>query len=150
MSKPREGANPEPYIERGGPRKSKDGGSYYAADEMRFRAQVEILDEDDKLDGLVVSWPLPYLFEQAPGLTNAILIGKKAQLGRLNDGLKALGYDPNTDDDIPYSPNVLPWLDSWFLAHRRPFQMTLNEKGFVDSTSLIKESNLPAWVSKHK
>lgn len=150
MPKPQGGEHPEPYIERGGPRKNKDGGSWYAADEMRFKIHVEILDEDPHTGGLTVSKSLPYLFEQAPGLPNAIIVGKKGQLARLNEGLKILGYDSMTDTDIPYSPNVLPWLDRWFMEHRKVFQMTLNEKGFIDSESAVKESLLPAWVAKRK
>jgi hypothetical protein len=150
MPRPQGGENPEPYIERGGPRKNKDGGSFYAQDEMRFKTQVEILDEDAHTDGLIITMSLPYLFEQAPGLPNAIIVGRKGQLARLNDGLKVLGYDPTTDEDIPYSPNVLPWLDRWLLVNRRVFQMTLNDKGFIASTSSVKETLLPAWVAKHK
>jgi hypothetical protein len=43
------------------------------------------------------------------------------------------------NDDMPYSTNVLPWLESRLQAAHKIFSVNLNDKGFVQSLTEIPE-----------
>jgi len=128
----REGAEiPMPYVEPGGMRQKKDGGTFYAESELRAKALLSILEPDGKYDGLTLTVIIPYIFDQSPNNPSAtIMYGKKGQIARAERLLRLAGFDFATDQ-IPYSPNVLPFLETMLKERDRVFTATTNDKGFV-------------------
>jgi len=136
---------PIPYIERGGPRESRDGKSkWFADDEPRFRVSMVVVD--GPCDGLEITYWLPYIFTNA-GNGECVLEGRKNQLKRMEEFLRAVGFD-TLNDSIPYSDNVLPAFNNIIQKRNEMFSVTLGDKGYVDSIVRIPASLLPKKSAK--
>lgn len=123
---------PVPRIQRGGARQSSAGGTYMAPDKMVFDALLEVDSPGHRFDGLNILCILTYGFEQIPGTTFAgITMSGKRDLERIESFFRAAGFD--LDLDIPFSNNVLPWLEGKLKEADRAFMVTTNEKGFIDT-----------------
>lgn len=133
---------PNPYIQRGGPRKSKDGGTWIADDEMRFKAILTVLDPGGQYDGLNLTATVPYVFEQKPGTTLVEAVGKKGQLERVEKFLRVTGFD-FVNDTLQYSPNILPALERLLQEKGAIFSVTLNDKGFISEMAQVPAAFLP-------
>lgn len=137
---------PTPYIAHGGVRHRKDGGTWIADDEMRFKYVFTILDPGGAYDGLTLVGNLPYIFEQKVGTTECEVLGKKGQLERMEKFLRVTGFD-FTGDTLQYSPNVLPQLEKMLQDKGSIFSVTTNEKGFIDDMAEVPANFLPKNLS---
>lgn len=137
---------PEPKIDPGGPRQGKNGQTYYAEDRLVFRAKLVVVGGDAATlpyKGLNVIYTLPYIFAQddlVPTLT--MFEGTAGQRKVLEDFLRLNGLDM-VNDDIPWSGNVLPWLEARLQAANKILSVRLNEKGFIAKDGL---SSVPAYL----
>lgn len=127
---------PEPKVQRGGPRKSQNGGSYIAPDKLVFSCILEVCD-GSQYDGLRMIDTHTYGFEPVPGTPDTmIMMEGKRDLERFETFMRVQGFNL-ADMVIPYSSNVLPWLENYMQASAKPFMITTNEKGFVDTRSAV-------------
>ncbi len=133
---------PEPKIQRGGPRKSPNGGTYIANDKLVFTANLEIV-EGSQYDGLRLSDIQTYGFEPVPGSGETMItMDGKRDLERFETFMRAQGINL-ADLVIPFSPNILPWLEKYLQENAKPFMVTTNDKGFIDTRSTIPAHLLP-------
>jgi hypothetical protein len=135
---------PEPYIKRGGMREGKDGKSrWFAPDELSVSAKLEVVDPGSPYKGLNIIYSFPYAFEMQPGTVFTMITAKAGRLVKIEEFLRIAGLD-FLNDDIPYSTNVLPWLEKRLQSAHKRFSVTLNEKGFVQTLTEIPDYLLPA------
>lgn len=136
---------PEPSIKRGGPRQgvSKSGKpyNYYQEDELAVTARLEIIG-DSPYAGLDIIYQFPYAFENVPGTQLTQLTLTQARLVRLEEFFRLLGFDVAAEE-IPWSSNVLPFLEERFKKEGKVFQVTTNDKGFVSQFASIPDFLLP-------
>jgi len=138
---------PQPKIQRGGVRQGKNG-KYIAPDKMVFHANLEVQSED-RFDGLTILSIQAYGFEPLGGTPFATVnIEGKRDLERIELFMRLAGYDFNKD--IPYAPNVLPWLEEELKRARKTFMVTTNEDGFIDSMSEVPAALLPKKAAPKK
>jgi len=125
---------PEPKIDPGGMRPGKNGTSYYAEDRLVFRAKLEILVGPYK--GLNIIHTVPYLFAQDDLVpTFTLFEGTAGQRKVLETFLTTAGLDM-VNDDIPWSGNVLPFVETKLQTANKIFSVRLNEKGYVDKEGI--------------
>lgn len=120
---------PDIKMKPGGMRPSKNGGSYYQPDEPVASAKLIVVGKGP-YKGLSVPYELPYVFAQYPGTMIAMTNGSAGQNKKWEDFLRAAGFD-FTNDEIPWSTNVLPSLEVLLQSRDKVFTMRLNEKGYV-------------------
>lgn len=137
---------PEAWIKRGGPRKSPNGGTYYAQDELSFTVMLVVKDKGP-YNGLEIPYVLPYGFENEPGTQMTLINAKQKALQRLEELFRAVGFNIQ-QEDIPFSVNVLPWLEKKFLSLGKIFSVTLNDKGYVERVTEIPDYLLPPEIIK--
>lgn len=133
---------PEPKIDPGGPRQGKNGQTYYAEDRLVARAKLVVV-EKGPYKGLNIVYTLPYIFTQddlVPTLT--MFEGTAGQRKVLEDFLQITGLDM-VNDEIPWSGNILPWLEARLQAANKIFSVRLNEKGFVAKDGIAP---IPAYL----
>lgn len=133
---------PEPKVQRGGPRETKSGGKYIAPDKLVFTALLEVCD-GSQYDGLQIADNHVYGFEPVPGSPDSMItMDNKRDLERFEIFMRVQGFSL-ADMVIPYSSNVLPWLEAYMQASAKPFMVATNENGFIDSRSVIPAHLLP-------
>lgn len=140
---------PEPKIQRGGPRHTKNGGSYIAPDKLVFTSLLEVCD-GSQYDGLKLTDTHTYGFEPVPGSPDAMVTmeGQK-DLERFETFMRVQGL-PLADLIIPYSSNVLPWLEDQLQTRGKMFMVTTDDKGFVDTRSPAPAHLLPKKATPKK
>ena len=132
---------PEPKIDPGGARQGRGGQTYYAEDRLVARAKLVVM-EKGLYKGLNIIHSLPYIFAQYQGSTITMLEGTAGQRKALESFLTVAGMDM-LKDDIPWSGNVLPFLEARLQAADKIFTVRLNETGFVEKDSL---SPIPSYL----
>lgn len=126
---------PQPKIQRGGVRQKKTGGTYMVPDRMVFHAVLDVISED-RFHGLEILSILPYGFEPLSGTPFSIInVGGKADLERIETFMRLAGFDFNKD--IPFAPNVLPWLEEELKRAATMWMVTTNEDGFIASMAAL-------------
>jgi hypothetical protein len=136
----------EPYIKRGGMRDGKNGNKWFAPDELSVSCKLEVVDPSgpsSAYKGLNIIYSFPYAFDVQPGTQFTMITAKASRLVKIEEFLRIAGLD-FLNDDIPYSTNVLPWLEHRLQSARKRFSVTLNEKGFVQTLTEIPDYLLPA------
>lgn len=102
---------PEARVTKGGQR--RDGTStYYVPDRSMFNARLKIVVGDFKDYNLF--YKMDYLFAIADDGSTKISIRPPQRPGwatRLEEFFRLAGFDFSVED-IPFSPNVLPWLEN--------------------------------------
>jgi hypothetical protein len=137
---------PESYIKRGGVRKMKDGRQWMAPDELTVAVQLEVIDpEPSPYRGLNIFYSFPYAFEKDERSSSTVITAKASRLVRIEEFLRIAGLDFITDD-IPFSTNVLPWLEKRLQDADRIFTVTLNPEGFVQTLTEVPEYLLPPGI----
>lgn len=139
---------PEPAIQRGGPRSSRDGKKKWVApDQIVWRANLEVVSEG-RFEGLTVMYSLPYAFTSDPvsGNTQIVTRGKR-DLETLDAFFRVVGFDL-AGREIPFSQNVLPWLETEFKKLGTTFMGKVNEAGFVNDLSVVPAELLPKKTTK--
>jgi hypothetical protein len=129
---------PEPFIRRGGLRKGKGGQQWMAPDELTVSCKLEVVDPHSPYKGLNIIYSFPYAFEVLPGTPFTQITASQSRLVRIEEFLRIAGLDM-LNDDMPYSTNVLPWLESRLQEAHKIFSVNLNDKGFVQSLTEIPE-----------
>ncbi len=71
-----------------------------------------------------------------------ITMDGKRDLERFETFMRAQGINL-ADLVIPFSPNILPWLEKYLQENAKPFMVTTNDKGFIDTRSTIPAHLLP-------
>lgn len=137
---------PEPYIKRGGMREGKNGNRWFAPDELSVSAKLEVVDPHSPSKGLNIIYSFPYAFEMQPGTPFTMITAKAGRLVKIEEFLRIAGLD-FLNDDIPYSTNILPWLENRLQSAHKVFSVTLNEKGFVQTLTEIPDYLLPPEVT---
>ena len=139
---------PEPKVQKGGPRQSKDGTKkWFQADSLAFVNVLQVLSEG-KYQGLKIYHNVPYIFSPVPGSTGTQLQASgKNELERVETYLRAVGFDL-TSQDIPFSGNVLPWLEKTLLDVHKPFMGVLGENGFLSSLSELPKELASSYIKK--
>lgn len=139
---------PDKKLNRGGPRQSADGKKkWIAPDELVAVSELEIVSEGI-YSGLSIFTNIPYSFSAAPSGGVCEIYDSPRNLKRLEEFLRMTGFDVTRD--IPFSQNVLPWLERELLDIGHIFMAVTSEKGFVDSISEIPADLLPKPVKKAK
>jgi hypothetical protein len=139
---------PTPKIQRGGVRARKDGQKWIAPDKMVFNANLQV-ESDDCYDGLTILSIQAYGFEPLSGTPFATVnVENKRDLERIELFMRLAGYDFNVD--IPYQPNVLPWLEESLKRACKTFMVTTNADGFIDSMAEVPTSLLKRAPAKKK
>lgn len=139
---------PQPKIQRGGPRNGKNGTKYMAPDKMMFYAQLEVVSKD-MYEGLTIMCSMAYGFEPQPGTPFAtVSVDSKRDLEAIEKFLRLTGFDFNKD--IPYMPNVLPWLEEELKRPAKIFMVTTNDKGYIDSMSDVPAALLAGLTTTKK
>lgn len=139
---------PEVKTQRGGPRQGKDGRKWFQEDSLAWITILEVMSEG-RFEGLKVFHNVPYIFSSVPGTQFTQLIGKKGEVERIESFLRVAGFDL-TSEDIPYSTNVLPWMEKKLFEVRRPFMATINDKGFITDLSELPAGMAPVKKKKSK
>ena len=132
---------PEPNLKRGGVRKGKNGGTYVAPDELQTVAMLEIVDES-AYEGMRVPYTFPYAFERYQSTMNTQITASAGRLARIEEFFRVTGFDLTTED-IPFSDNVLPWLEERLQDADKVFSISFNDKGYIESLTEIPEFLLP-------
>lgn len=142
---------PSPKIQRGGERTRKsDGQKYFQPDKLVFGALLTVQQDGHRFDGLDIFVTMPYCFEQYPGTNDVILsTSSKRDLENIEAFLRCAGLD-FANVSIPYSSNVLPWLELYLKEHERAFMVTLNGDGWVDSMAELPAHLAPKKTAKKK
>lgn len=125
---------PEIAIQRGGPRQTLDGRSWWADDQMVWKPQVKVITEGIYKD-MLVTYVIPYCFAPVPGTQFTKITGTRAAVNQNENFLRAMGMDL-LNTEIPFSQNVLPWLEAHLLEVKQPFLFSIDENGFIDRKSL--------------
>lgn len=139
---------PEPKVQLGGPRQSSDGKKkWYQPDSLAAVTLLEVQSEG-RFQGLVVYNNIPYIFSPVQG-TNSTKLEARSQkeLERVESFLRVSGFDLATED-IPFSVNVLPWLQRRLNEVKRPFLGTIGETGFITSVAELPKELAPKKAKK--
>lgn len=127
---------------KGGWRDGREGGRYWEDDRLKFTAVLDIIAGD--FEGYSLLLGMDYMFVPNPEDTNTCYIQAKREswLERIYQFLDLSGFD-RASEDIPYSTNVLPWLETILLkrAKKNRFQAIV-EEGWID-----KLARLPTGTS---
>lgn len=141
---------PEPKVRPGKQMPGKNGGFYWVNDSLEASAKLVVV-EHGLYEGMTIPYSLPYIFEQYPGSTITMLKGTAAQNRRIEDFLRAAGFDL-LNDEIPWTSNVLPYLEFKLQEASGVFSVQLNENGFVakDGVRSIPASLVEALIGDAK
>lgn len=132
----KEGQVPSPFVVKGGERKRKDGGTFKAEDYLAFTVLLRIVSKENK--GVHLPVQLTYSFEQYKDTGETLILLGRVAYERTAQFLEYAGIDFNTDT-IPYSENILPWIDETLQKRNVKFQVSLKD-GYVDDMfQLAKE-----------
>lgn len=134
---------PEAKIRQGGPRTRRDGQQYFVPDALMFTAKLVVI-EKGIYEGLTINHAIPYVFAPAdgnPAVTQ--LNGTGAENKKVADFLQLMGMNLLTED-IPFSVNVLPWLEGRFLHSAKILTVKLNENGYIDTIASLPDYMIPA------
>ena len=127
-----EDENPSPYLKRGGPRQRRHSNgkvsTYQVSDQLRFTSVLNIWAGEHA--GYDYIYWLPYVFEAGENGASKARSRSSRDLDRLRGFLKLVGWNLE-EEQIPYSDNVLPYLEKQLLerGERAPFMVSI-EKGW--------------------
>ena len=125
---------PEPYLKKGGMRTNRRGQKYFVEDALKFTAQFMVVNGQTR--GVVYPYPMFYVFQQYENTGETMLIGGKAR-AVVEEFLTLNGLDLITDS-IPWSNNVLPWLEATLLQRNKFVTLTINN-GWISSLGDLPE-----------
>lgn len=122
---------PQPKVQQGGPRNGSKG-TWYAKDKLIFTALFKIVSK--KYRGMEIAYPLDYTFKQWENSTDTVIPTGSKNKDKVVTFLETTGWDAATDE-IPYSENVLPFLEKLLKARNKQVLLAVNDKGYIDSLS---------------
>lgn len=137
----REGEPPTPKKVEARTGTSSKGNAYKIPEHLEFTVLFEIVTPK-KWSKYQLSMNLFYAFSEYEGGITQI---KGAGSQKLVEFLEVAGVDFTTDD-IPFSENVLPFIEKMLLNRNKTMVISLNQKGWVDSVVVApddEEEELP-------
>ena len=127
FSRSEEGAQPEPYLKPGGMRKnSKTGRTFWVDDALKFTAKFMVVNGPHR--GITYIYPMFYVFRQYENTNETMLYGGKAR-GYVETFLSLHGFNLEKDT-IPWSDNVLPYIEHFILQKNKFVTLTVL-KGWI-------------------
>lgn len=121
---------PMPKLQKGGPREW-NGKKWNAPDKLVFTAVLKIVSK--RYRGMEIPYIMDYTFRQWEDTNEtAIPYGKKRQ-NQVLEFLKLFGWD-DEEDNIPYSDNVLPFLEKLLKAKNTKVLASI-KKGYIETIS---------------
>jgi hypothetical protein len=137
----KEGEPPTPKLVQGGPRTGKDGKHWVALDKYQFTLLFEIVT--GKCKGMAITYTLDYLFKRYME-TDEVYVPDRGGAGsaskKLIEVMSLLGFDW-TNDSIPWSENILPWLEAWLLKKPKRNLVVILKDGWIDSIASEDEDD---------
>jgi len=139
---------PTAKIQRGGPRRTKTGGTWVSPDEQVFVAVFSV-ENDNIYKGLTASTNLPFSFSSPQSGEFCDMYDSKRNLARLETFLRVVGGVENMGMfEVPYQSDpsgILVWLEKYLLKQGKVFTGTIGERGFLDIETLasIPDELLP-------
>jgi hypothetical protein len=138
-----EESEPKFYVKKGGMRPGRGGGEYWEDDRLRFTSVLEIVAGPWK--GYSLLYGMDYLFELGDNGLSKIESFRQTWADRLEGFLDLAGFD-RTREDIPYSPNVLPWLEETLKSRSKEYAFQAHvENGWIKNDGGL--TKLPTGVS---
>ena len=138
----REGEPPTPKLVPGGPRTGKDGKHWVALDKHQFTLLFEIVT--GKCKGMAITYTLDYLFKRYME-TDEVYVPDRGGAGsaskKLIEVMSLLGFDW-ANDSIPWSENILPWLEAWLLKKPKRNLVVILKDGWIDSIASEDEDDV--------
>ena len=130
----------EPYVKRGGERQrvhsSGKVSKYNVPDQLRFTSILKVWAGEGK-DYEYIYW-LPYVFEPGTNGGTKAKSRSSGSLDRLREFLKFVGWNAEGNEEIPYSDNILPFLEAKLLERAAEFPFMIKvEKGWPVSLEQI-------------
>jgi hypothetical protein len=126
---------PEPKVKPAEYKQWPDGGRSFIPESLVFTAKFVVVERGNYKGLSIPMNDIPYLFVPYSSTGLAMIEGTKGQKAKLETFLQILGLD-FVNDEIPWSANVLPYLEDKFLAVSKVFSLQLNEKGYVAKDGL--------------
>lgn len=121
---------PQPKIQKGGPREF-NGKKWEAKDKLVFTAVLKIASKRGR--GMEVPFIMDYTFKQWENTEDTVIPMGSKRKNQVIDFLKLFGWDEN-EDVIPYSDNVLPFLEKLLRAKGKKVLVTV-KNGYVTEIS---------------
>jgi hypothetical protein len=121
---------PQPKIQKGGPREY-NGKKWFAKDKLVFTAIFKIVSK--KYKTMEVPYVLDYTFRQWEDTTDVVIPMGNKKCDQVIEFLKLCGWDEEADS-IPWSDNVLPFLEKVLRVKQKPILAVL-KNGWIDSIS---------------
>lgn len=135
---------PKPELKKGGPRKKRNGESYFAPDRIQFMFFHEIVN--GKWKGTKYLQAYDYSFgELDNGNTSIVVRGARTQ--RMEKWLRIAS--DGLDIDIPYSDNILPDLQKILFDKDVIYQIQV-ENGWVQNVMELPEGITPDMITKEE
>lgn len=123
------GELPAPKEIKGGPRKTKDGKKTWTApDYLAFTVLLRVLSANCKK--MTIPYQLHYTFERYRDTDETVIPLGTKNFERTATFLQLAGLD-FSKDSIPFSDNVLPFLDKLFHERNTRFNIVM-KNGYVD------------------
>lgn len=121
---------PQPKIQKGGPREY-NGKKWMAQDKLVFTAILKITSK--RYRGMEIPYILDYTFKQWENTTDTVIPYGSKRKDQVIEFLKFFGWDEE-EDSIPYSDNVLPFLQKLLKARGVKVLATV-KNGYIESIS---------------
>jgi hypothetical protein len=121
---------PQPKIQKGGPREY-NGKKWFAKDKLVFTAVFKVVSK--KFKGMEIPYVLDYTFKQFETTTDVVIPMGNKKCDQVIDFLHLCGWDENVDE-IPWSDNVLPYLEKCLRSKQKQVLAAINN-GWIDSLS---------------
>lgn len=121
---------PQPKIQKGGPREY-NGKKWFAQDKLVFTALLKIVSK--RYRGMEIPYIMDYTFKQWEDTTDTVIPFGSKRKDQVIDFLKFFGWKEDTDE-IPYSDNVLPFIEKMLKAKDVKVLATI-KNGYIDSIS---------------
>lgn len=131
---PRDQSPTPKLVERQVKQRRKDGRSFVIDEHFEYFGLLEIVAGN--YEGMDLLYSMWYLWVDEDGI--ARLEGPNRRVQENIDLLRFAGVDLN-EDTIPYTDNVIPYLESLLQRLDTPFLANLNGRGWIDSISALPE-----------
>lgn len=121
-------------VERQVKQRRSDGRSFVIEEHFEYFALLGIAA--GKFEGMELLYSMWYLWVDDDGI--ALLEGANKRIQENMDLLRYGGVDVN-EDTIPYSDNIIPYLETLLKGLDTPFLANLNGRGWIDSIAALPE-----------
>ena len=122
-------APPTPWVDKGGKTITmKDGKTFVTKDRLMFTVNLRIVAAE--YTGFLISHLVPYAFQVDEGSEETMIAGTGRNKCEEFLGLVGLDF---LNDTIPFSDNVLPFLEPLLVGRKVVLIAEVNDKGYIAS-----------------